>query len=269
VSAAAVSRQELESQLAVEEAGNSGYDWGTKDRAKWLAISTSDDQNGQSTLVLDHDKAEEDAAAIKGRIDKWQARATTATEAGIEGGTAPPMHRIAKNEEKRLNENLLPGEKVISQCVGASGQTLVLTGRKVLIIKSGLMAGSTFGAKVSSFDYRSISSVEVKMGPMSGAFQISGGGLQSRDVGYWGTGKQNAHKAPNMVPIFRQHYSDFQKAANVIRSMATSAAHPPPQSAPVAPDPMEQLKKLGELKQAGVITAEEFEAKKAQLLARL
>ncbi len=158
---------------------------------------------------------------------------------------------------------------MISQCVGASGQTLVLTDRKVLIIKSGMMAGSTFGAKVSSFDYRSISSVEVKMGPMSGAFQISGGGVQSRDVGYWGSGKQDSHKAPNMVPIFRQPFSDFQKAANIIRSMASSAARPSPQSVPAAPDPMEQLKKLGELKHAGVITAEEFEAKKAQLLERL
>ncbi len=33
-----------------------------------------------------------------------------------------------------------------------------------------------------------------------------------------------------------------------------------------APDPVERLKQLGELKAAGVLTDEEFQVKKAQLL---
>jgi putative oligomerization/nucleic acid binding protein len=43
----------------------------------------------------------------------------------------------------------------------------------------------------------------------------------------------------------------------------------PPQAAPApAPaDPIEQLKKLGELKAAGVLTDAEFEAQKAKILA--
>jgi hypothetical protein len=54
-------------------------------------------------------------------------------------------------------------------------------------------------------------------------------------------------------------------------------AEPPPQQyaepvyqeAPAAPevDPLEQLKKLGELKAAGVLTEEEFAAQKAKILA--
>jgi Short C-terminal domain len=41
---------------------------------------------------------------------------------------------------------------------------------------------------------------------------------------------------------------------------------PAPQAAPAA-DPLEQLKKLGELKTAGVLTDAEFEAQKAKILA--
>jgi Short C-terminal domain len=43
----------------------------------------------------------------------------------------------------------------------------------------------------------------------------------------------------------------------------------PPQAAPAAapPDPLEQLKQLGELKAAGVLTDAEFEAQKAKILA--
>jgi hypothetical protein len=44
---------------------------------------------------------------------------------------------------------------------------------------------------------------------------------------------------------------------------------PAPAAAPAAPaaDPLEELKKLGELKAAGVLTEAEFEAQKAKILA--
>ena len=47
------------------------------------------------------------------------------------------------------------------------------------------------------------------------------------------------------------------------------AGAPPAQAAPAAPDPMEQLRKLGELRDAGILTEEEFAAKKADILGRL
>ena len=40
---------------------------------------------------------------------------------------------------------------------------------------------------------------------------------------------------------------------------------PPPPAAP-APDPIEQLKQLGELRQQGILTEEEFAAQKAKIL---
>lgn len=40
-------------------------------------------------------------------------------------------------------------------------------------------------------------------------------------------------------------------------------------SAPTATDPMERLRKLAELRDAGVVTPAEFEAKKAELLAQI
>jgi hypothetical protein len=48
-----------------------------------------------------------------------------------------------------------------------------------------------------------------------------------------------------------------------------AAAQPPPQAAPPPPaaDPIEQLTKLGELRDNGVLTEEEFAAEKAKLLA--
>ncbi len=59
----------------------------------------------------------------------------------------------------------------------------------------------------------------------------------------------------------------------IISQPAPTAYSPPPvPSAPTASgdgDVIEQLRKLGELRDAGIVTDAEFEAKKAELLARL
>lgn len=55
----------------------------------------------------------------------------------------------------------------------------------------------------------------------------------------------------------------FQKATD-IQPAATNST-----SQPAAVDPLVQLEKLGQLRDDGVLTAEEFESKKADLLSRL
>ena len=54
------------------------------------------------------------------------------------------------------------------------------------------------------------------------------------------------------------------------QQQAAAAYQPPPAPAPAAPsqeDKLDQLKQLGELKAAGVLTEEEFAAQKAKILA--
>jgi hypothetical protein len=52
-------------------------------------------------------------------------------------------------------------------------------------------------------------------------------------------------------------------------SSPAPAAAPPPPAAPAGDAVIEQIRKLGELRDAGLLTPEEFEAKKAELLGRL
>jgi putative oligomerization/nucleic acid binding protein/GNAT acetyltransferase-like protein len=58
-------------------------------------------------------------------------------------------------------------------------------------------------------------------------------------------------------------------AVDLLRSLHARVAYepaPPPQAAPAQPDMYEQLKKLAELKGAGILTEEEFAAEKAKIL---
>lgn len=66
---------------------------------------------------------------------------------------------------------------------------------------------------------------------------------------------------------FRFHHEEAQDFKNEIQSLLLDPPKADPSSpAPQALDPLDQLKKLGELKTAGIISEEEFEAKKKQLL---
>lgn len=58
---------------------------------------------------------------------------------------------------------------------------------------------------------------------------------------------------------------------NVTYLKVPVAVAPVPESAPIveAPDAMAQLRQLAELRDAGVITAEDFETKKSEILARI
>jgi hypothetical protein len=62
----------------------------------------------------------------------------------------------------------------------------------------------------------------------------------------------------------------FGAAAETITGVGNpAAAAAPPPAAAAAPDPLERLNKLGELRAAGILTDAEFEAKKAEILAQI
>jgi len=64
-------------------------------------------------------------------------------------------------------------------------------------------------------------------------------------------------------------YVSKRISGDITRPAAPAVAAPAPAEAPAGPSPIEQLKQLGELRDAGVLTDGEFEAKKAELLKRV
>jgi len=64
-----------------------------------------------------------------------------------------------------------------------------------------------------------------------------------------------------------QHRQQAKFAAQDAEAQAqAAAAAPAPAAAPAADDQMAQLEKLAQLKEQGILTEEEFTAKKAQIL---
>ncbi len=153
-------------------------------------------------------------------------------------------------EIKRLTEHLWEGETVEEMTTGAYGKGIglvVLTDRRLLFVQDGVMSKTS-----EDFPLDKVSSVQWSSGMMTGSIIIFASGNKSEIKNV------NKDDGKEMVDKMRHRISASRE------SSAASSTAPVP-----AADPIEQLKRLGELRDAGVVTAEEFETKKAELLSRL
>jgi hypothetical protein len=156
-------------------------------------------------------------------------------------------------EVKRLATHLREGERVerLAQAnrPGKPGVGLLaLTDRRLLLVKERM-----FGAKAEDFTLDKISWVEWKSGLATGTATISSMG-NKLEVG------MNKDDGKAITDLLRDRISALQSA-----SAATGSG----QGTEPARDIPDQIRKLGELRDAGVLTEEEFEAKKAELLSRM
>ena len=186
----------------------------------------------------------------------------------------PMMEPLGAKEADLLRRNLAEGERVLGQVIGNSRQAVVATDHKVLVIKTGMMAGQTFGGKATSFDYRTIVGVEVRTGFSQGEFEIIAASMQAPQ-GNRNKDKVKVLESPNGIVFFKSNRNVFDRMAAKIREMTAAAhgagtalnPHPaPPASGSSIP---EQIRSLSELHAAGILTDDEFSTKKAELLARM
>jgi Bacterial PH domain/Short C-terminal domain len=154
-------------------------------------------------------------------------------------------------EIKKLISYLWDDETVdlmASGTYGAGTGLLVLTDRRLLFLKEGVFSKTT-----EDFPMEKISSVQWSSGVLLGALTVfaSGNKAEIKSV--------NKDDGKHIADTIRERLSS--KAAYRPAQEETGAAH--------QPDVYEQLAKLGQLRDAGVLTPEEFDAKKAELLSRM
>lgn len=153
----------------------------------------------------------------------------------------------ANREIKHLTEYLRSGERVEEMASGFYGQghgLLVLTNLRVLFVLHGVLT-----QRSEDFPLDKISSIQWSAGPITGTVTIFASGNKAEiSIVEKGAGRAITDKV----------------RARISQRDATSIPAPPAQ-----PDVVDQIRRLGELRDAGVVTDEEFDAKKAELLGRL
>lgn len=165
----------------------------------------------------------------------------------------------AGREMKRLTQYLWEGETVHLMAAGRYGGGIglvVLSDRRLLFVMDGVTRQT-----IEDFPLDKISSVQWSAGMVQGTLSIFASGNKA-DIDQISKkdGKQLADTLRARLAAPRP------VQAPAIRALPVQVAPPVPAA---TPDVYEQLRKLGELRDLGVVTAEEFEQKKRELLARI
>ncbi len=163
------------------------------------------------------------------------------------------MGFMVRRELKKLPE--LPGENedVVNLARGeydGKEGLIVTTDRRIMFVEQGVIRSN-----LEDFPYDKVTSVKSETGMRSGKLTIftSGNKAELKDI----------HPKARVTEI-----GDYVRAR--ISAKSSDKQSEPTAAPAVPPDgPMEQLKKLGELRDAGVLNDAEFEAKKTELLSRM
>jgi hypothetical protein len=178
------------------------------------------------------------------------------------------QHRLGAGREiKRLPNYLWNGEVVHLMAAGQYGPgmgVVVLTDRRLLFLKDGMTRQAT-----EDFPIDKIASVQWSAGMVLGSLTIFASGnkaeieqMNKKD------GKQIADAVRNRLSMRMPQHLPPPPPMMPPQQVGLPVHIAPP--APVAePDVYEQLRKLGELRDLGIVTGDEFEQKKRELLARI
>jgi len=148
--------------------------------------------------------------------------------------------------------------------------TVLWDGDFVSIKRTGFLARSAVGKGEKRIPLASITAVQWKpAGPMvNGYIQFTvGGGNERRSA--FGSQTTSAVKDENSVVFTKGQMAACSELRTAIEQAIVERARPATAAFASSPDHMAQLRQLAELRDSGVVTPSEFEAKKAEILARM
>jgi hypothetical protein len=153
---------------------------------------------------------------------------------------------------REFDLNTQPDEHARFCVRGMSGHALVCLDDRILILKRGFYAGTTFGAISATIYYRDVTGIQVGRHLTSSWIEISSPSFQGgeRGRGLQHTSKRDVFKQPN-----------YQLALGELRRFI-AAAKVEQRDVPV----IDQLERLAMLRRRGDVDEHEFELAKARVL---
>jgi hypothetical protein len=178
---------------------------------------------------------------------------------------------LDKKAQKTLAGTLEPSEEVLVTQPGEKS-ALVATNRRILVCKWGMTSGAAFGSQVNSWDLAHVTGIEYRKGMTTKAIVVQTAGAQVvTKFGRMDNGPTSVWEAPNALFVSSK---DAEAAVSTLRQMIAdhhgtgSGPSPTASSAagPAADDAAEAIRKFAALRDEGLITEDEFQAKKGSIL---
>ena len=122
-----------------------------------------------------------------------------------------------------ISAQLAPNERVEVVVRGVHGQRMYGTDRRVFVYKKGWLAGALLGSKVSSWEYRNITGIQIDRGAIYGVVVVHAAGIGSTAVRYQSANKaENAFNVRHAIPVARI-WDELEASVSKLRGLIADA----------------------------------------------
>ena len=128
---------------------------------------------------------------------------------------------LTRRLRRELTRHMVDGERVRFCVRGDLGHALVCLDDRLLVLKSGFHAGTTFGTQAATIFYRDVTGIQVRMHLVSGWIEISSPSFQGRErkrTRHPRTSDRDVYKLPNCVPIHRSQLDTYAEPLAELRA---------------------------------------------------
>lgn len=174
---------------------------------------------------------------------------------------------LTRRLRRELTRHMLDDERVRFCVRGDLGHALVCLDDRLLVLKSGFHAGTTFGTQAATIFYHDVTGIQMRMHLVSGWIEISSPSFQGRErkrTRHPRTSDRDVYKLPNCIPIHRSHLDAYAEPLAELRRLVARAKESTPRSTVVA-----ELERLSTLADAGHLEPDEYARAKALVLGDL
>ena len=183
---------------------------------------------------------------------------------GLVGGTEILSRRVLREVERHSS----PSDRVLFCLRGCSAHSLIAFDERLLIVKPGFHAGTTFGSLVTTFYYQDVTGIQLHTFLLAGWIEVSSPSFQGRERKknrQPRTSDRDVYKLPNCIPISKRRVDDYQAALAQLRERiefckryGRVTSEPPPL--------VGSLERIADLRRTGALSEPEYDRLKQVLI---
>jgi hypothetical protein len=201
--------------------------------------------------------------------------------------TPAPLQEVAPPASRRRRKQVVGGREILSRRVrrevelqvpahenvlfclrGSLGHSFVALDERLLIVKPGFHAGTTFGTLTTTFYYQDVTGIQLHTFIVTGWIEVSSPSFQGRERKrnrQPRSSDRDVYKLPNCIPIAKRRVGEYHEALGQLRERIESckrSARPSTEAPPL----IASLERIATLRRNGDLSEHEYARLKQVLL---
>jgi hypothetical protein len=182
----------------------------------------------------------------------------------VVGGTEILSRRVRREVDRQLSST----ESVVFCVRGSLSHSLVALDERLLIVKPGFHAGTTFGTLTTTFYFQDVTGIQLHTFLVTGWIEVSSPSFQGRERKrnrQPRTSDRDVYKLPNCIPIAKRRVDEYHEALVQLRERIEFCKRYWRLS-PEAPPLISSLERIARLRRTGALSDDEYGRLKQVLL---